>query len=97
MPSYANRNITEFLERDFDSNLGAPPKHNSEKRLLDYVDENKYLKHQSPRTNMKILIRRFSNPHAEDILKSPTFIDMMHSHDRGSHTFFTDHFYSTLV
>jgi len=40
--NYANRNITEFLEREFDSNPGHPPKYNSEKRLLEYVDDNKY-------------------------------------------------------
>ena len=95
--NYANRNITEFLEREFDSNPGHPPKYNSERRLLEYVDDNKFQKHLTPRQNMKILIRRFSNPHAEDILNAPTFIDMMHSHDCGSTTYFTDYFYDTLV
>mmetsp|Transcript_3959 Transcript_3959/g.11688 ORF Transcript_3959/g.11688 Transcript_3959/m.11688 type:complete len:179 (-) Transcript_3959:1176-1712(-) len=94
---YANRNITEFLEIEFDSNVGAPPKYNSERRLLEYVDDNKYQQRNSPRQNIKMLIRRFSNPHAEDILMAPTFIDLMHAHDQESNTVFTDYFYDTLV
>ena len=43
--NYANRNITEFLEREFDSNPGHPPKYNSERRLLEYVDDNKFQQH----------------------------------------------------
>ena len=91
-----HEHLFRYLSPNFEANVGNPPKQNSESRLQTYVETNKYQRTKTPRDNKKLLIRRLSNPHAEQVLNCPTYLDFMHSHDEGSNTCFTDNFYETL-
>ena len=86
-----NNNTYSYLMPNFKANVGQPPKTVSEQRLINYVGSNKYDKGLTPRENIQILTRQLQNPHAEQVLACPTYLDFVHAHDRGSNTFVTDH------